>query len=198
MDRFIDFLRAVPRSRAIVSHRSVRHNTGTVPIQIGLPVLQDREPGPAYTTYHLGGEFVGHYPPPPFRYFSISLSRIRYSCPDLPGSSMADMVPDDILRSTVRRCTPRALAASGTDRVLGIITAPQKVFRALRCKTILPHIPVNRNTYTFQKAGGYPLVQVQPIRSCMVHRLRPPYAHFCIESDGRDKFYMWQSVLFPD
>lgn len=50
MDRFIDFLRAVPRSRAIVSHRSVRHNTGTVPIQIGLPVLQDWEPGPATAT----------------------------------------------------------------------------------------------------------------------------------------------------
>ncbi len=97
-----------------------------------LPVLQDREPAPAYAAYHLGGEFVGHYPPPPFRYFSISLSRIRYSCPDLPGSLMADMVPDAILRSTVRQCTPRALAASGTDRVFGIILIAPLLAHRLR------------------------------------------------------------------
>jgi hypothetical protein len=27
---------------------------------IFFPVFQDREPGPAYTTYHLGSEFVSH------------------------------------------------------------------------------------------------------------------------------------------
>ena len=58
MDRFINFLRAVSRSRAIVSYRSVRHDTGTMLVEICPSVLQDREPGPAYAAYHLGGGWI--------------------------------------------------------------------------------------------------------------------------------------------
>ena len=60
IDRSFDLFRSMPGAGAVISHAAVRHNACTMPIQIGLPILQDREPGPAYTTYHLGGEFVGH------------------------------------------------------------------------------------------------------------------------------------------
>ena len=114
----IDFIFRMPANTE-KPVRAVPQSDSASFFYVFFPVFQDREPAPATAT---GEGFIvisDHYPPLPFRYFSISLSRIRYSCPDLPGSSIADTVPDAILRSTVRRCTPRALAASGTERVFG-------------------------------------------------------------------------------